>query len=450
MRKLSKMLAALLALVMTLTACGMAAAEQEARKIETTADADEWIQTLFGEHPEELDTAWALVPEVKTALDAAGGMKAVAMQFAALGEVKEIQPAYKNEVQGYQVFNIPCVFSTMSVDIVLVAQDGAVAGIQTSAFTGKQEESAVAADLVSIELNLPVPELGELPGVLTLPAGDGPFPAIVLVHGSGPNDMDETVMNVKPFRDLAEGLAAKGVAVYRYDKRTYTYSAELAGDYQLTLMEETVDDAAAAVQLLAQQEKIDPERIYVLGHSLGGIAIPMIDKVLKEQPVAAYGYVMMAGSPRKLDVLFREQYEFMFTVQPEAMEQAKMNKEDIFSELDRLNDLDALADNDAVQGAYAPYWKWLAGYDQLKMAEEITRPVLVLQGEEDWQVTMTDFNIWKEAFGDKENWTLISYPGLIHSMTHGVMNDVTMNYLRTEKVDEKVISDIAGFINADK
>ena len=377
-------------------------------------------------------------------------MKAVALSLAALGGLKEIQPASQKEIQGYQVFYIPCVFTAASMDLVLYTQNGAVAGIQTGAFSGKQEEKA-ASELVSLELNLPVPALeGELPGILTLPAGDGPFPAVVLVHGSGPNDMDETIFSVKPFKDLAEGLAAKGVAVYRYDKRTYTYSKELADNYQLTLMEETVDDAAAAVQMLAQQEKIDPERIYVLGHSLGGIAIPMIDKVLKEQPAAACGYVMMAGSPRKLDELFREQYEFMFSVQAEAMEQAGMNKEDIFSELDRLNDLDALADSDAIQGAYAPYWKWLAEYDQLKMAEDITKPVLVLQGEEDWQVTMTDFGIWQEAFGDKENWTLISYPGLIHSMTHGVMNDVSMNYMRAEKVDEKVISDIAAFILEEK
>ena len=142
--------------------------------------------------------------------------------------------------------------------------------------------------------------------------------------------------------------------------------------------------------------------------------------------------------------------ELVMLDQAEAMEQAGMNKEDIFSELDRLNDLDALADSDAIQGAYAPYWKWLAEYDQLKMAEDITKPVLVLQGEEDWQVTMTDFGIWQEAFGDKENWTLISYPGLIHSMTHGVMNDVSMNYMRAEKVDEKVISDIAAFILEEK
>ena len=450
MRKLSKMLAALLALVMTLTACGMAAAEQEARKIETTADADEWIQTLFGEHPEELDTAWALVPEVKTALDAAGGMKAVAMQFAALGEVKEIQPAYKNEVQGYQVFNIPCVFSTMSVDIVLVAQDGAVAGIQTSAFTGKQEESAVAADLVSIELNLPVPELGELPGVLTLPAGDGPFPAIVLVHGSGPNDMDETVMNVKPFRDLAEGLAAKGVAVYRYDKRTLVYGAEMAGNHQITLMDETVDDAAAAVQLLAAQDKIDSARIFVLGHSLGGNAIPAIAGVLKNQAVDGRGYIMMAASPRPQDELMREQIDFLYSLAPEITEKEQAEKDALFAELDKLKDLDSLGDDDIISSAYAPYWKWLAAYDILQAAKEIDKPVLLLQGEEDYQVTMTDFGIWQEAIGEKENWTLISYPGLIHLFITGQKAEGPNAYMKTEKVDEKVISDIAEFIEKNK
>ena len=186
----------------------------------------------------------------------------------------------------------------------------------------------------------------------------------------------------------------------------------------------------------------------MLGHSLGGNAIPMIDKMLKEQPASACGYVMMAGSPRNLGELMREQYDFLFTVQPELMEQAQMDKEAILSDLDRLNDLDALTDDDMVQGVYAPYWKWLAEYDQLKMAEEITKPVLVLQGEEDWQVTMKDFGIWKEAFGDRENWTMISYPGLIHAMTPGVMNEASLNYTKAEKVDEKVIGDIADFILA--
>ena len=146
----------------------------------------------------------------------------------------------------------------------------------------------------------------------------------------------------------------------------------------------------------------------------------------------------------------REQYDFLYSLMPEITAEQQAEKDAMFSELDKLQDLDALSDDDMVAGVYPAYWKWLAEYDQLKMAEDITKPVLVLQGEEDWQVTMKDFGIWQEAFGDKDNWTLISYPGLIHSMTHGVMNDVSMNYMRAEKVDEKVISDIAAFILEEK
>ncbi|MBR5962037.1 MAG: alpha/beta fold hydrolase [Clostridia bacterium] len=453
MRKMSKMLAALLALIMTLTACGMAAAEQEVRKIETPADAEEWIRTLFGEHPEELDTSWALVPEAKEALAGAGGMKAVAMQLAAFGEVKEIQPVYQKEIQGYQFFYIPCVFSMMPVDIVLVTLAGAVAGIQTGAFSGQQEEeeNTASSGPASIELNLPVPALeGELPGILTLPEGEGPFPAVVLVHGSGPNDMDETVYNIKPFKDLAEGLAAKGVAVYRYDKRTLVYGAEMAGNHQITLMDETVDDAAAAVQLLAAQDKIDSARIFVLGHSLGGNAIPAIAGVLKDQTVDGRGYIMMAASPRPQDELMREQVDFLYSLAPEITEKEQAEKDALFAELDKLKDLDSLGDDDIISSAYAPYWKWLAAYDILQAAKEIDKPVLLLQGEEDYQVTMTDFGIWQEAIGEKENWTLISYPGLIHLFITGQKAEGPNAYMKTEKVDEKVISDIAEFIEKNK
>ena len=270
---MKKVLSVLLALMM-LAACGTVFAEQEARKIETPADAEEWIRVFLGEHPEELDGAWAMTAQMQAAAD------------------QMISPAYMKEIQGFQAFFVPCKFAAAAIDLVLYVQDGAIAGVQTGVYSGKEEENE-SEDRISKELNLPVPAMdGELPGILTLPTGDGPFPAVVLVHGSGPNDMDETIGNVKPFRDLAEGLAAKGVAVYRYDKRTYTLGMKMAENHQGTLMEETVDDAVAAVQLLAQQDQIDASRIYVLGHSLGGNAIPMIDKMLKEQPASACGYVI--------------------------------------------------------------------------------------------------------------------------------------------------------------
>ena len=306
MKRMEKLMAALLAAILALTVS--AAAEQEARKIENAADAEEWIGIFLGEAPETLEGVWAMTAQMQSAADRMGGMKGLAASLSALGAAQEIGAAYEEEIQGYRAFRIPCVFSTMPLDLVLVTDQGAVAGLSTAPYTGgdKRDEGSAAFD--SIELALPVPALqGELPGTLLIPKGEGPFPAVVLVQGSGPSDRDETVMNLKPFRDLAEGLAAQGVAVYRFDKRTYVYGEEMAADTQGTLVDESIEDAVNAVQLLARQDRIDPARIWVLGHSLGGNAVPAIARSLREQPVDACGFILMAASPRPRDVLIREQ-----------------------------------------------------------------------------------------------------------------------------------------------
>ena len=444
---MKKFFAAVTALIMILTACGFAAAEQEARKMETAADADEWIAVFLGEHPEELEGVWLMTDRMEAAAAQLGGIAGLAKQLTALGTPTEISPAYEGEAGGLKAFFIPCTFSLMPVDIVLVVQDGAVAGLQTGAYSGGKKEEAASGLFDSVELALQVPALGELPGVLTIPKGDGPFPAVVLIHGSGSSDKDETVGALKPFRDLAEGLAEKGVAVYRFDKRSYVYGMEMMSDRQITLMDESVEDAVNAVQMLAKQEKIDPERIFVLGHSLGGNAIPAIARELEQADAKASGFIMMAASPRPLDVLMREQYNFLYSLMPEVTEEQQAEKDRIFAELDRLKDLEALTDDDTVLNVHAPYWKWLAAYDILQAAEEITEPVLLLQGEEDYQVMMEDFGIWQETLGGKENWTMISYPGLTHPFTAGQKTEGSAAYTRDSKVDQKVIEDIAGFVD---
>ena len=116
----------------------------------------------------------------------------------------------------------------------------------------------------------------------------------------------------------------------------------------------------------------------------------------------------------------REQYDFLYSLMPEVSEEQQEEKDEIFRELDKLEDLDALTDEDTVIGVYSPYWKWLAAYDIIGAAKEITVPCLLLQGEEDYQVTMEDFGIWKDALAGKENWQMISYPGLTHLFTPGL------------------------------
>ena len=174
--------------------------------------------------------------------------------------------------------------------------------------------------------------------------------------------------------------------------------------------------------------------------------IPAVARVLEAEPVKARGFIMMAASPRPLDVLIREQYDFLYSLLPEVTDEQQAEKDEIFRELDKLQDLDSLTEDDKVMGVSSAYWKWLADYDILQAAGEITQPVLLLQGEEDYQVTMVDFGIWKEALGGKENRRLISYPGLTHTFTAGLKTEGSAVYLSHEKVDDRVSADIADFI----
>ena len=443
---MKKVISTILALVMTLVVCGLASAGQEQRRMESAADADEFIAAFLGEHPEELEGTWAFTPQMEAALRQLGGIAGLVKQLAALGSPVSVLPAYEGEAGGLKVFFVPCTFSAIQVDLVLAVQDGMIAGLQTAPYSGGCAEASESDLYDSLALALPVPSLGELPGILTVPKGEGPFPAVVLLQGSGPSDKDESIGNVKPFRDLAQGLAAKGIAVYRFDKRTCVYGAELMNDRQFTPADEYLEDAVNAVQLLAQQDRIDPDRIFVLGHSLGGNAIPAAARELENAPVKACGFIMMAASPRPLDVLMREQTEFLYSLMPEITAEQQAEKDAMLAELERLRDLNALAEDDMIAGAYPAYWKWLADYDILQAAKDITQPVLLLQGEEDYQVTLTDFGIWRDALGEKENWRMISYPGLTHVFTAGQKTEGAAAYARPDRMDAQVIEDIADFI----
>src|SRR5579871_3849632 len=153
--------------------------------------------------------------------------------------------------QGYDIVFVTCQFALARIDVKVVF-DGKkqIAGLFFLPAQAAQEYSPppyVKPDSFTIK-EVTVGGDGEwpLPGTLTMPVGKGPFPALVLVQGSGPQDRDETIGPNKPFRDLAEGLASQGIAVLRYEKRTKVYSAKLASVKNFTVKEETVDDAAAA------------------------------------------------------------------------------------------------------------------------------------------------------------------------------------------------------------
>lgn len=426
-------------------------AENPETSISSEKSAIHFVETLFGGSPELLDGNVLMTKQMLQAIGQAGGWTGMALSLtSALGPLVSVSGAYKGTLQGYQVWYVPCVFSGMSVDLLLVMDQEMLAGLSTGPFTELPKAESAEKSFDEVDLSVPVSALNrELPGTLTLPQGEGPFPAVVLIHGSGPSDRDETVMNQKPFRDLAEALPTYGIAVFRYDKRSYTYPSECAADPNATLMDETVDDAVSAFRMLSEQDRIDPDRIFILGHSLGGTAVPVIAQELEKGDLHPAGFVLMAASPRPLYELMREQYSFLYSLVPELTAEEQAEKDAIFAELDRFGNLDFLENSDMLMGVYLPYWKWLSSYNMLAKAESITAPCLVLQGEEDYQVSMKDFGLLKDALGSKENWQFFSFPGLTHLFTPGQRSDGNATYLQPEKMDPSVISQISSFILAE-
>ncbi|MFZ5979793.1 MAG: DUF3887 domain-containing protein [Candidatus Zixiibacteriota bacterium] len=284
-----------------------------------------------------------------------------------------------------------------------------------------------------------------LPGTLTVPVGEGQFPAVVLVHGSGPNDRDETIGPNKPFKDIAWGLASKGIAVLRYDKRTKVHAMKFAEVKKITVYEETVADAVAAVELLDVAGKIDKNKIFVLGHSLGGLCLPRIGE--RSDKIA--GLIMLAGSSRPLVDIILEQYEYIFGLDSvisdeEQKEIDKLKMQIAVSKSDNFSE-NTLSDSTPM-GAPAAYWLDLKNYDPVKTAQTLKIPMLILQGERDYQVTMVDFEGWQVGLKDRDNVAFKSYPNLNHLFIDGKGKAVPDEYMIPGQVDGDVIKDISVWI----
>lgn len=283
-----------------------------------------------------------------------------------------------------------------------------------------------------------------LPATLTVPAGAGRWAGVVLVHGSGPNDRDETVGANKPFKDLATGLASRGIAVLRYDKRTRVHAARLAALKEFTVKEEVVDDVLEAVKALRAQQGIDPKRVFVLGHSLGGMLIP---RIASADPTIA-GLIVLAGAARPLEEAIVVQTRYLANadgkISPDeetALEQAAAVADSVRS----LKPEDA-ASGRMIFNAPASYWLDLRGYDPPSEARRVRQPMLIVQGERDYQVTMEEFARWKAAIGSRPDVTFHSYPTLNHLFIAGAGPSLPAEYQVPGHVAEDVVRDIAAWI----
>ena len=286
-----------------------------------------------------------------------------------------------------------------------------------------------------------------LPATLSMPVAAGPHPAVVLVHGSGPNDRDETIGASKPFRDIAWGLASRGVAVLRYDKRTLVHGARIAASKEpFTVKDETVDDALAAAELLRRTPGIDPQKIFVLGHSLSGGLVPRIG----QRDAKLRGFVVLAGYTRELLGEMIRQYEYLFNLDGNLSERERTLIEQAPRDAARLKELtpaDAAA-GVMLQGVPASYWLDLRDYSPPNEARKLQSPILVLHAERDYNVTGEGFADWKRALSGSKNVTFKSYPKLDHAFLEGEGPASDADYRQPRNVARQVVEDIAAWIKS--
>jgi dienelactone hydrolase len=280
-------------------------------------------------------------------------------------------------------------------------------------------------------------------GTLTTPASGAKVPGIVLVHGPGPNDRNESIFATRIFEDLAEGLSSRGYAVLRYDKRSKVHGEELS-QMSYTLDDETVGDAVRAIAVLRSQPGIDPNRIYLLGHSLGGYASPRI--AARDGKLA--GIILLAGLARPVEDAAKEQTEYVTHLKgdPDPGEQARLDQ--LAAEVQKVKALDPKGDNPPmVLGFPTTWWLNVKGYDPATEAKKLGLPMLVLQGERDFQVTMKDFALWKSALSSRNNVSFHSYPALNDLFIAGEGKGSPAEYHSPGNVAPAVLDDIANWLS---
>lgn len=367
------------------------------------------------------------------------------------GEFIEITSTKSTEEQGYIIVYVTCTYAELGLldTRVVFDENKSIAGFQfvpTDTSDQYQPPDYAKTDqFTEITVTIGEGTEWELPGTLSIPNGEGVYPVVILVHGSGPNDQDETVGPNKPFKDLAWGLASNDIAVLRYEKRTKHYATTIVNQLNaFTVNEETISDALQAINLVSNYKSIDENSIYILGHSLGGMLAPRI----AEQTHAISGLILMAAPTRHIEELMLNQTIYLSeldgTITPEEQNQINVTREQV----EKIQNL-SIEEDEIILGAGKAYWEDLLTYNPIQTAENIEIPMLFLQGKRDYQVTYEDdFSQWNLSFNDNSNVSLITYEKLNHLFITGEGNPTNTEYMVPGNVEEQVIIDIANWITA--
>ena len=263
---------------------------------------------------------------------------------------------------------------------------------------------------------------------LLVPPATRPVPAVVLLPGAGAADRHGTVGLNRPFADLAEGLAERGIASIRFDSAI--------GD----------DDARIrAIREIAAAKGVDPERVFLVGHAEGATIAPRLAK----RAGTICGLVLLAPAVRPADVRMLEQFTYGATLMGlapgDVAEQSALLKGQIASIKDPASAVDP-----QLMGHPAAYWRDLLSIDLRDAVRSTSLPILVLQGEKDYEVRKDlDFDLLRASVGSVSGRVAYrTFPDLNHLFMKVAGASTGAEYGLSSHVDREVIGAIADWILA--
>ncbi|MBC7384031.1 MAG: dienelactone hydrolase family protein [Bacteroidia bacterium] len=285
----------------------------------------------------------------------------------------------------------------------------------------------------------------ELNGLLTMPNSSGKAPLVVILGEAGPTDKDGSYDENRPYKDIAWGIASKGYAVYRYDKRSINNGIMMmslkAGYNSFTCREDYLDDLYKALDTLESLAGIDKERVYVLGHGQGGMLLPLVAKERKD----VKGIIMLGTNAKRIQEMMIDQYAYLSTVTPNKKEEYD---EQALKALKSMNKkLNPLTEHKYMPyEVQATYWIWFNKYKHLDIAKKLKKPILILHGNRDYQVNMENLKLWEKTLGENENVSIKSYPKLNHLFYTGDAESTYSEYYLKSNIPGYVLKDINDWL----
>jgi len=375
-------------------------------------------------------------------------------QTTQYGPLLKYSFAQKDKWRAYDIIIINCEFAKADFDAeVLIDKDNKISGLFFTVLYQKPSYD-VPERYREQEVEFGDPAWA-LPGTLTLPAGKGPFPVVVLIHGLGAHDRDESLGPNKPFRDLASGLAARGVGVFRYVKRTRQHPQkvnivsamlEKIREIGFAFQEETILDAVEAVFFLRRMEgQVDGDSIFLLGHSMGGALLPRICMEVG----GLKGLIVMSGPTRALEDVILSHEQYLVSVDGKVTADEKKRIDELKVKVARVKDPElprTTPNTDLPMDLSYHYWMDIRGYKPAEMAKQLNYPMFVLQGGKDFQVSDKDFEGWKKELAQRKDVQFKLYPGLNHLFMKASDKPLEDYYNRPGNVELQVIEDIAKWI----